>query len=159
MRFRACVNKIEVMEKTMMRFALLVFVVLLGGADWLAAQEKVETRGGIKSEVKIEEVLFGHLTELNGKFKVRVTEYTFAPDAYLGVHHHAGPGVRYVISGELSFNEGGRETIYKAGDYYYETGNLAHTAQNKANVPLRVLVVDILPKDWTGPAVISPKAQ
>ena len=136
-----------------MRFTLLLFVALLGGADRLVAQEKVEARG-IKSEVKIEEVLFGHLTELNGKFKVRVTEFKFAPDAYLGVHHHAGPGVRYVISGELSFSEGGRETIYKAGDYYFETGNLAHTAQNKANVPLRVLVVDILPKDWTGPAVI-----
>ena len=130
----------------MMRFTLLLFVALLGGADRLVAQEKVEARG-IKSEVKIEEVLFGHLTELNGKFKVRVTEFTFAPDAYLGVHHHAGPGVRYVISGELSFSEGGRETIYKAGDYYFETGNLAHTAQNKANVPLRVLVVDILPKE------------
>jgi quercetin dioxygenase-like cupin family protein len=147
------------MEKTMMRFTLLLFVALLGGADRLVAQEKVETRGGIKSGVKIEEILFGHLTELNGKFKVRVTEYTFAPDAYLGVHHHAGPGVRYVISGELSFREGGLETIYKTGDYYYETGNLAHTAQNKANVPLRVLVVDILPKDWTGPAVIPPTAQ
>jgi quercetin dioxygenase-like cupin family protein len=146
------------MEKTMMRFTLLLVVALFGGADRLVAQEKVEARG-IKSEVKIEEVLFGHLTELNGKFKVRVTEFTFAPDAYLGVHHHAGPGVRYVISGELSFSEGGRETIYKAGDYYFETDNLAHTAQNKANVPLRVLVVDILPKDWTGPAVIPPTAQ
>jgi hypothetical protein len=34
-------------------------------------------------------------------------------------------------------------------------GNLAHTAQNKTKGPLRVLVVDILPKDWTGPAVIA----
>jgi quercetin dioxygenase-like cupin family protein len=118
----------------------------------------VETRG-ITSEVKIEEVLFGHLTKLNGKLKVRVTEFTFAPGAYLGAHHHAGPGVRYVISGELAFSEGGRETIYKAGDYYFETGNLAHTAQNKTKEPLRVLVVDILPKDWTGPAVIVPTAQ
>ena len=141
-----------------MRFALLLFAALLGGADRLVAQEKVEARG-ITSEVKIEEVLFGHLTELNGKFKVRVTEFMFAPGAYLGAHHHAGPGVRYVISGELAFSEGGRETIYKAGDYYFETGNLAHTTQNKTKEPLRVLVVDILPKDWTGPAVIVPTAQ
>jgi quercetin dioxygenase-like cupin family protein len=146
------------LEKAMMRFALLLFAALLGGADRLVAQEKAETRG-ITSEVKIEEVLFGHLTKLNGKLKVRVTEFTFAPGAYLGAHHHAGPGVRYVISGELAFSEGGRETIYKAGDYYFETGNLAHTAQNKTKEPLRVLVVDILPKDWTGPAVIVPTAQ
>ena len=137
----------------MTRFTLLLFVALLGGADRLAAQEKVEARG-ITSVIKLDEVLFGHLTELNGKFKIRVTtEFTFEPGAYLGLHHHVGPGVRYVISGELTFTEGD-----KAGDYYFETGNLAHTAENKSNGPLRVLVVDILPKDWTAPAVIPPTA-
>jgi quercetin dioxygenase-like cupin family protein len=75
------------------------------------------------------------------------------------VHHHVGPGIRYVISGELTFTEGGKATVYKTGDYYFETGNLAHTAENKTNVPLRVLVVDLLPKDWTAPAVIPPRVQ
>jgi hypothetical protein len=82
------------MEKTMMRFTLLLLVALLGGTDRLSAQETVETRG-ITSEVKIDEVIFGHLTELNGKFKLRATELTFAPDGYVGVHHHIGPGIRY----------------------------------------------------------------
>ena len=108
----------------MRRFTLLLLVVLLGGTDRLAAQETVETRG-ITSEVKIDEVIFGHLTELNGKFKLRATEISFAPDGYVGVHHHVGPGIRYVISGELTFAEGGQETVYKAGEYYFETGNLA----------------------------------
>jgi hypothetical protein len=31
------------------------------------------------SVIKLEEVTFGHLTELNGKFKMRATEFTFAP--------------------------------------------------------------------------------
>ena len=141
----------------MTRFTLLLLVVLLGGADRLAAQEKVEARG-ITSVIKLEEVTFGHLPELNGKFKMRATEVTFAPDAYLGVHHHVGPGVRYVISGELTFTEGGKATIYHAGDYFFETGNVAHTAQNKTNLPLRVLFVEILPKDWTGPTIILPSA-
>jgi hypothetical protein len=99
------------MEKTMRRFTLLLLVALLGGTDRLAAQETVETRG-ITSEVKIEEVIFGHLTELNGKFKLRATELTFAPDGYVGVHHHAGPGIRYVISGEFTFAEGGFKANY-----------------------------------------------
>ena len=149
---------IMAMEKTMMmRITLLLVVALLGGADLSVAQEKVEARG-ITPVIKLDEVLFGHLTELNGKFKIRVTEFTFEPGAYLGVHHHVGPGVRYVISGELTFTEGGQATIYKAGDYYFETGNLAHTAENKSNGPLRVLVMDILPKNWTAPAVIPPTA-
>jgi len=148
----------KAMEMTMTRFTLLLMVALLIGADRLVAQEKVETRG-ITAEIKLEEVTFGHLTELNGKFKMRATEFTFAPGAYLGVHHHVGPGIRYILSGELTFTEGGRATTYKAGDYYFETGNLAHTAENKTDQPLRILIVEILPKDWTGAAVIRPTSE
>jgi quercetin dioxygenase-like cupin family protein len=85
--------------------------------------------------VNCDEVIYGHLTELNCKPKIQATELTFAPDGYVGVYHHIGPGIRYVISGELTFAEGGQETVYKAGEYYFETGNLAHTAQNKTNLP------------------------
>jgi quercetin dioxygenase-like cupin family protein len=143
-------------ETTMMRLTLLLFVALLCGADRLAAQDKVDARG-IASAIKLEEVIYGHLPELNGKFKLRATEVTFVPDAYLGVHHHVGPGIRYVLAGEVTFTEGGQTTIYRAGDYFFETGNLAHTAQNKTTLPLRILFVEILPKDWTGPTVILPK--
>jgi quercetin dioxygenase-like cupin family protein len=146
------------MEKTMRRFTLLLLVALLGGTDRVVAQETVETRG-VTSVIKIDEVIFGHLIELNDKFKLRATELTFAPDGYVGVHHHVGPGIRYVISGERTFTMGGQETVYKAGEYYFETGNLAHTAQNKTNLPLRLVIVEILPKDWTGPALIAPKSQ
>ena len=142
----------------MMRFTLLLVVGLLGGAVRLAAQETVEARG-ITSVIKLDEVIFGHLTALNDKFKLRATEVTFAPEGYLGVHHHAGPGIRYVLSGEVTFTEGGQSTVYKAGEYFFETGNLAHTAQNKTTLPLRILFVEILPKDWAAPTVISPKPQ
>jgi quercetin dioxygenase-like cupin family protein len=139
-----------------MRFMLLLVAALLSGADHLAAQERVEMRG-ITPAIKLDEVVYGHLPELNGKFRLRATEVTFAPDGYLGVHHHVGPGIRYVLSGELSFTQGGQTTIYRAGDYFFETGNLAHTAENKANQPLRILFVEILPRDWAGPTVIPPK--
>src|SRR5262245_22614484 len=123
------------MEKTMRRFTLLLLVALLGGTDRLAAQETVETRG-ITAGIKIVEFILGDLPELNSKLNLRAPELMFAPDGYVGVHHHVGPGIRYVISGELTFAEGGQETVYKAGEYYFETGNLAHTAQNKTNLPL-----------------------
>jgi quercetin dioxygenase-like cupin family protein len=142
----------------MMRFTLLLFMALLSGANRLAAQEKVEVRG-VTSEVKIEEVTFGHLSELNGKFKLRASELTFAPGAFIGAHHHIGPGIRYIISGELTFIEGGQSTVYKAGEYYYETGNLAHSAKNKTNLPLRILVMEIIPKNWSGPAMIPPRSE
>ena len=140
----------------MLRFALLVTWALLGSSGRLAAQDAVEMRG-ISSAVKLEEVVYGHLHELNGKYKMRATEVTFAPDAYLGVHHHVGPGIRYILAGEVTFTEGGKTTIYKAGEYFFETGNLAHTAHNNTSMPLRILFVEILPKDWSTPTVIPPK--
>jgi quercetin dioxygenase-like cupin family protein len=144
------------MENPMRRFTLLLFVALLGAVDRLAAQEHVEIRG-ITSEIKLDEIVYGHMTEINGRFKMRATEVTFAPGGFLGVHHHVGPGIRYVISGAVTFTEAGQSTIYKAGEYFFETGNLAHTAENKTNEPLRILFVEILPKDWSAPTVIPPK--
>jgi len=138
-----------------MRLMLVLFWVLLAGTDRLAAQN-VDARG-ITSEIKLEDVVFGHLAEINGKFKLRATEVTFSPGGYLGVHHHVGPGIRYVISGEVAFTEGGQTTIYKTGDYFFETGNLAHTAHNNTTLPLRILFFEILPKDWSAPTVIPPK--
>jgi quercetin dioxygenase-like cupin family protein len=145
------------MEKTMKRVTPLLFLVLLSGADHSAAQTKVDARG-ITSKVRIEEVISGHLAELNGKFKLRATEVTFAPEADLGVHHHVGPGIRYVLSGKLTFTQAGKATIYQAGDYFYELGNVAHTAQNKTKAPLRVLFIEILRADWAGATVIPPKS-
>jgi quercetin dioxygenase-like cupin family protein len=104
----------------MTRFTLLFLMAALSGVSRLAAEEKVEVRG-VTSVIKIEEVIFGHLSELNGKFKLRASELTFAPGAFIGGHHHIGPGIRYVISGELTFIEGGQSTVYKAGEYFYET--------------------------------------
>jgi quercetin dioxygenase-like cupin family protein len=151
-------NRGRSQEKAMMRFTLLVFMALLGAANRLAAQDQVEVRG-VTSVVKIDEVTFGHLSELNGKYRLRASEFTFAPGAYIGGHHHVGPGIRYIISGELTFIEGGQSIVYKAGEYYYETGNLAHSAENKTNLPLRVLVMEIIPKDWSGSAMIAPRSQ
>jgi quercetin dioxygenase-like cupin family protein len=141
----------------MKRVTRLLFFLLLSAVSSLMAQSKVES-SGITSTVKVDEVIFGHLAELNGKFKVRATEATFAPGAYLGVHHHVGPGIRYVVSGTLTFTEGSKVTVYRAGDYFFESGNVAHTAQNKTKSPLRIVFFEVVPAHWTGPTVIVPKA-
>ncbi|HXU41014.1 MAG TPA: cupin domain-containing protein [Burkholderiales bacterium] len=113
---------------------------------------------GITPRIKLEETVFGHLTELNGKFKLRVTELSFAPGARLGPHHHAGPGIRMVTAGALTFVQAGKETVYGPGDYFYESGNVVHTAENRTKAPVRVTFFEILPVDWSGPTVILPKA-
>jgi hypothetical protein len=69
---RACTNTgVEAMlnrGKTMKRLALLFFVALLPFTGYSSAQESVEGKAqSIKR--KIEEVISGYLTELNGKYK------------------------------------------------------------------------------------------
>jgi quercetin dioxygenase-like cupin family protein len=141
----------------MRRLTLLLFVALLCIADRPTAQQTLDMKG-IKPKVKLEEVVSGHLAELNGKFKVRVSELTFEPGGYLGEHHHVGPGIRFVASGKLTFTQAGNATIYQAGDYFYESGNVVHTARNKTKSPVRVVFFEILPAEWNGPSVIPPKA-
>jgi quercetin dioxygenase-like cupin family protein len=141
----------------MRRLVSLLFVVVATVADHAVAQEKVEMRG-VASALKLEEIVAGHLLELNGKFKLRATEVTIEPGGFLGPHHHAGPGIRFVVSGHLTFVQAGKTQTYAAGEYFYEAGNIAHTAQNKTNSPLRIIFFEILPAPLAGPSVIPPKA-
>src|SRR5262245_13696721 len=143
------------MEKTMRRFTLLLVVALLGGTDRVAAQETVETRG-ITSVIKIDEVIFGHLTELNGKFKLRATELTFAPDGYVGVHHHVGPGIRYVISGEL-FRKYALELVALAPDVILASGFPSIAALHP--VTHSVPVVFVLVADPVGAGFVESLAR
>src|SRR5437868_8968903 len=85
----------------------------------------------VTAKVKLEETVYGHLEELNGKYKFRASEVTFAPGAKPGPHHDAGPGVRYVAACEVTFLEGGKATVYKTGDFFYESGDIVHTAEDK----------------------------
>jgi len=112
---------------------------------------------GVSSTVKLEETVYGHLEELNGKYKFRASEVTIAPGGKLGPHHHAGPGMRYVAAGELTFIEGGKAVVYKTGDFFYESGDIVHTAENKAKAPLRIVFFEILPVSLSGVSVIAPK--
>ncbi len=133
---------------------LLAMLALAAGAA--AAQPAPETRG-VTSSIRLEKSEVGHLDELRGKIKVRAAELVIAPGGYLGAHHHAGPGIRYVAAGELTFVQGGRNTVYRAGDFFHESGDIVHTAHNYGKVPVRVIMFEVLPARWSGASAIPPK--
>lgn len=137
-------------------FAASVFAIL-----WLCAasgQERQEVdKRGQTSIVKFERIVSGHLKELNGKYKLRVSETVYQPGGYIGKHHHAGPGIRLVTASELTYVQPDKTTVYKKGDYFYESGDIAHTAYNRTNRPTAVLNFEILPADWKGSSATLPK--
>jgi quercetin dioxygenase-like cupin family protein len=101
--------------------------------------------GGFHAKVKAELADLGHLSELNGKYRIRVTEVTMDPGGFMGGHHHLGPGLRCIQSGEMSYTIGGQTTLYKPGDCFTETGALTHQSKNAGAVPVVLLNFELLP--------------
>lgn len=124
------------------------------------AQEagKVE-RKGTSGSVKHEEVVSGYLAGINGKYKLRVSENTYEPGGYVGDHHHTGPGIRVVTAGEFTLVQDGKTTVKKAGDTFYEAGDVSIAVQNKGKVPAVLLNFEILPVDWKGSSNIPVKTK
>jgi len=100
---------------------------------------------GFHAKVKAELADLGHLSELNGKYRIRVTEVSMDPAGYMHAHHHIGPGLRCITSGELTYEIGGKTTVYKPGDCFTETGAMTHESSNAGSVPVVLLNFELLP--------------
>lgn len=109
---------------------------------------------GQTSTTKLEQAVAGHLTDLNGRYKLRVSEVRYVPGGFIGEHHHAGPGLRCVSAGELTYIHHDKTTIYRPGDCFFESGDMSHTAVNKGNGDVVLLNFEILPVDWQGSSAI-----
>src|SRR4029450_3271251 len=81
-------------------------------------------RGDSKGRVgrsKFESGREGHLGELTGRYKLRVTELTLEPGGHVGEHNHVGPGIRMMTLGEMTYVLPNQTLIYKAGDFFFES--------------------------------------
>lgn len=112
---------------------------------------------GLVAKIKFEAPLGGFLTEINGKYKLRVTELTLAPGGYVGEHNHVGPGIRQVTSGYMTYVLPNQTIVYGPGDLFFETGDINHTVFNKTDAPMVHILFEILPVDHNGPSLIAAK--
>jgi quercetin dioxygenase-like cupin family protein len=135
------------------RSAFLASTFVVGSVVLAQAPGTVEKTGQV-SRTKLEATVAGHLSELNGKFKLRVSEVTYEPGGFIGEHHHAGPGIRCVTSGELTYVQGDKTTIYRAGDCFFESGDVTHTAVNRSPQPIVLLNFEVLPTAWSESSAI-----
>jgi quercetin dioxygenase-like cupin family protein len=121
-----------------------------------ATPGKVDTKG-LTAKIKYESPLAGYLTDLNGKYKLRVTELVLEPGGYVGEHHHAGPGIRQVTSGYMTYVMPDMTHVYGPGDFFFESGDITHTAQNNTDAPMVHVLFEILPVDHKGPSITPAK--
>ena len=53
--------------------------------------------------------------------------------------------------------KGDKTVVYKAGDAFFEPGDMTHRAYNRGNGILKVMSIEIVPADYSGPGVIPPQ--
>jgi quercetin dioxygenase-like cupin family protein len=117
---------------------------------------RVDTKG-LVARIRFESVVEGYLTELNGRYKLRVTELTLEPGGHVGEHNHAGPGIRMMTFGEMTYVLPDKTLIYGPGDFFFESGDVNHTVYNRSDKPNQHLLFEILPADLKGPSVMPVK--
>ena len=138
-----------------MRAAVFGFVVVTLAALPAIADQGEVMKQGFATRLIMEQPVTGNLTEINGHYKLRLSESVYQAGGWIGVHHHAGPGLRYVESGTMTYVQAGLTRTYKAGDCFYESGAIQHTARNDGNEPVHLLNFELLPVDWKGPSAYA----
>ena len=114
---------------------------------------RVDTKG-LVAKIKYEAVLSGFLSELNERYKLRVTELTLEPGGYVGEHNHVGPGIRQVTSGHMTYVLPDKTVVYGPGEFFFESGDINHTVFNKTDAPMVHVLFEVLPADLKGPSLI-----
>ena len=143
----------------MQRYLFTLLIALLSVTNAMGQEPvKVDTRG-LVAKIKFESVLAGFLTELNDKYKLRVTELTLDSGGYVGEHNHVGPGIRLVTAGQMTYILPDKTVIYGPGEFFFESGDVNHTVYNKTDMPMVHLLFEILPMDLKGPSLMPVKTK
>lgn len=141
------------MKVSLIATSFVVLAVFMSQTSSAQQPATVDSKGQ-HPKVKLEEIIAGNLTELNGRYKLRVTEITYDVGGYIGPHHHVGPGIRCITSGELTYIQPDKTNIYSSGDCFYETGDISHTINNPTDKPIVVLNFEIVPLSHKGGTAI-----
>ena len=72
--------------------------------------------------------------ELGAGSSLQLVEVAYAPGGSSGPHHHPCPGAVYVVSGAIRTQlAGGAETVYRAGQSFYESPTDVHLISANAS--------------------------
>jgi quercetin dioxygenase-like cupin family protein len=91
----------------------------------------------------------------DGDWLMRCDRVDFEPGAIAYRHTHPGPGIRYLLFGQITIDSLGEEHTLGPGEAWFERGPdpvLATTAADEPSAFVRVLV---LPAEWEGKRTIK----
>jgi quercetin dioxygenase-like cupin family protein len=115
---------------------LLGLVLLTIHNKQAVAQENIKLSKATLLEKRIE------LPSKN--IEAKVVRVIFPPAFVTPWHTHEGPGPRYVVKGRLKVVEGGKATIYSAGETFWESGDLM-SVENMGETPAELIIFELAP--------------
>jgi quercetin dioxygenase-like cupin family protein len=122
-------------------FALVILSAAVAGGSAVAARVAAHTV--LEKEERSRVAFSWDLPRLNGaKLAVTVVEVSYGPGESSMPHSHPCPVIGYVLEGSLRTQvKGNTETIYKAGESFYEAPNGVHlvTANASDKKPMKLL--------------------
>ena len=85
---------------------------------------------------------------------LRCDRVEFPPGGIAYTHTHPGPGIRYLLHGELDITTEGKTASYGKGGAWFESGPDPVLATASAHQPTAFVRVLILPAEWAGKRTI-----
>jgi quercetin dioxygenase-like cupin family protein len=86
---------------------------------------------------------------------VRCDRVDFPKGGIAHLHTHPGPGIRYLLRGEIEITSEGRSTFYGPGGAWFEAGSDPVRAVASGHQETSFVRVMVLPSEWAGRRTIS----
>src|SRR5206468_390197 len=103
----------------------------------------------IKPVARTDKTVLGQPIVVPPNAELRAFTVDFEPGARLRVHKHPYPHYVYVQQGTLTVMnvESGKTLEMKQGSFFAEMTNTWHYGVNKTNAPVKLLVIEQMPKN------------
>jgi quercetin dioxygenase-like cupin family protein len=88
-------------------------------------------------------------------YVIRCDRVDFPPGGVAYRHTHPGPGIRYLLHGEIDIHTEGHSTSYGAGGAWFESGPDPVIANASPHLPTAFVRVLVLPAEWAGKRTIT----
>lgn len=138
----------------MKRLVLAMALVAFGGYAASAADAPKIT---VEKIIETDKTVIGQPIVMPKDPTLVVTFATFPPGSRLPVHKHPYPHYGYMLEGELTVVnvETGKSSTIKKGDFLVEMNDTWHYGVNNGTEPVKLLIIDHLPKGVTSNVVLK----
>ena len=90
-----------------------------------------------------------------GEWIMRHDRVDFDPGAIAYRHTHPGPGIRYLLFGQITIDSEGAQRTYGPDEPWFERGPDPVLATTSADEPTAFVRVMLLPAEWAGKRTIA----